>query len=318
MNKVNFNITNDTITVIWKGKPVIVKKGQSNFAMLRNVLLNENGDAVERNLTAMKSLEDWAQGNFTVNGDTVFYNGEALPEKLNKRIVEMATKGESPLPFFKFWENLKLNPSKRSVDQLWDFLNHAGIPLTEDGHFLAYKSVKENFLDHHSGTISNHPGTVVKMERNQISDDPQHPCHEGLHVGALGYVGSQYGSDSNIVIVRVNPRDVVCVPYDHSFMKMRVCEYLVQGLYVAPLSSTTQKDEDDGEEEFDTDEKTVVEGVGRKDKFDDMKSSELLAHTIAELRQYAKRLKIVGASKIPGGKVKLIAEILKVRKRLSK
>lgn len=345
----NYTITNDTIMAVVDGNPVTVRKGAPNFNALAQALLSGDEANVRANLTVARSLESWAQGKFTVEGETVKYNGEPLPSELNKRIVALAAANESPEPLFRFWENLKQNPSNRSVEQLWGFLQHCGIPLTEDGCFLAYKGVDEQLKDQYTHTIDNSPGQTVKMERNQISDDPRTPCHYGLHVGALSYAIS-FGP--RCIIVKVNPRDVVCVPYDENARKMRVCEYTVQGHYSGQLADTLHSDENDPDQlELDTEvdedelehgccgegeecsecasddeggkageqepEQPVVTVPKKWARLHKMTTAELYKQPIEKLRKYAgKALKIIGASKLPGGKTTLIGRILQVREGL--
>jgi hypothetical protein len=237
----------------------------------------------------------------------------------------MATNGEDPTALFRFHERLSRNPSFRSVQQLFKFLNHANIPFTKDGCFLAYKSVRSDYKDVHSGSWDNRPGAVNEMPRNQISDDPNHACHEGFHVGALSYARSFSGS--KMVVCKVDPEHVVCVPYDASQEKMRVCKYKVIGEWSGqPLDSLLHDDEAVVEPQPTARstpprkvkkevkvKKTAVSGAYKK--YDKMTSAELLTCSIDELRQYAgKGLEIVGASKIAGGKVALVSAIEKVRK----
>lgn len=291
----------------------------------------------------------------------------------------MVTRDEDPTKFFLFWERLQQNPSYRSVEQLWRFLSQKGIPFTKDGCFLAYKSVRSNYLDHHSGEYDNTPGRINRMDRNKVSDDPQTPCHEGFHVGALEYARTFGGSPSIIVVCKVNPKDVVCVPYDSSSQKMRVCEYKVVGIHNGQFLPDTSFDEDlppvtekvtvaeekapgpvqdkenpedpyfssdpddqggprgssvgDGDCPVADDQSQVAEvsdRPARKKKWDEaalgffskaeltklhnMGTVELMEESIETLRKYATyALKIVGASKISGGKVSLVSKIIEVR-----
>lgn len=237
-----YTVTNDSVMIIIDGRPTTVMRTAPNFTLLRDAVIAESWDDVRAHLRAGSSLSKWARGRFTVQDSTVFFDGVPVPSDFNSRIVEMATAGESPEPLFKFWERLQRNPSARSVEQLWRFLNLVGIPLTEDGHFLGYKGVRPDFKDCHSGTIDNHPGQVVGVPRNKVSDDPQTPCHFGLHVGSLEYASS-FGQ--RVVIVKVDPENVVCVPYDCTSQKMRVCEYEVVGHHgEGYMQSTTIPDSD--------------------------------------------------------------------------
>ena len=236
--------------------------------------------------------------------------------------------GSDPQPWVNFWERLMRNPSWRSVKQLFPFMAHEGIPILPDGCFLAYKSVTRGYLDHHSKKIDNHPGRTIKEKRNRISDDPTHACHFGLHVGALGYANT-FGSDRRIIICKIDPENVVCVPNDSSQQKMRVCEYFVIGEHPGKLLPNTNMvitEEDLLPKQVATvkaqPKKIKIDPVQpKKDpgatvshSYDDMDEEALMSQSIADLRKYAAaNLSIVGASKMSGGKVALASRILQVR-----
>jgi hypothetical protein len=338
-----FTATNDSVTVIYGGKPVPVKRGSANFEGLRRALIDEDWDEAVFHLRSDSSIERWTKGKFKVSNGVVSYNGAALPSDMNNRIVEMASLGDDPTPLMNFWERLQKNPSMRSVQQLWSFLNNIGIPLTADGCFLAYKSVRADFKDVYTGTIDNSVGKVVEMARNQISDNPDHACHAGLHVGALEYTGN-FHSGGRMVIAKVDPEHVVCVPNDHSFQKMRVCKYEVIGIHgEGHLPSRTISDEDlpDGSwDPYYDDEDLAYEDdlnfisdrlddlaqpalrvnvpTGKRtkklQKLDAMDEAELMQLSYDDLRRYAsKGLGIVGAYKITGGKWALVLAISRAR-----
>lgn len=243
-NQPKFTMTNESISIFSGGKMHTVQKGTGNFVALRNAIINEDWDAVPKNLTVAKALVEWVKGKFTLDGDTVSFEGNVLPRDLSKRITEMAANGESPEPLTKFWEKLQKNPSFRSVNQLWPFLNQKGIPFTKSGNFLAYKSVRMDYRDHHSGEFDNSPGRVNEMPRNKISDDPELACHDGFHVGALEYARSFGSGGRRIVICEIDPADVVCIPHDSSQQKMRVCKYKVIGNHNGQYMSDTVHEED--------------------------------------------------------------------------
>jgi hypothetical protein len=122
------------------------------------------------------------------------------------------------------------NPSKRAVTELYGFLEKNSLPITPDGHFLAYKKVRNDYLDIHSGTMDNSVGMIVEMERNEVDDNKDQTCSTGLHFCSQDYLphfGS--GSDSRVVIVKINPSDVVSIPSDYNNAKGRACRYVVVG-----------------------------------------------------------------------------------------
>jgi len=115
------------------------------------------------------------------------------------------------------------------VDELYGFLEKNNLPITPDGHFLAYKKVRNDFLDIHSGTMDNSPGTVVEMERFKVDDNKDQTCSTGLHFCGMSYLG-HFGSGSDrTVIVKIDPADVVSIPSDYNGAKGRACRYEVIG-----------------------------------------------------------------------------------------
>lgn len=312
-----YTVTRESAIVVMDGRLTTVKSGSPNFNALRQALIAENWSAVRDHLRADTSLVRWAKGHFSVVDGRVLFDGRAIPSDLNNRIFQMAAADENPEALFNFWERLQKNPSNRSVEQLWRFLNQIGIPLMADGCFLAYKGVRDDFKDVHSGTIENRPGAVIQMPRNQISDDPNTPCHVGLHVGAIEYATS-FGPRT--VICKVDPAHVVCVPNDHSSQKMRVERYEVIGLHGgAPMPSTTidELDLPEPSEQYDgqTQAAPVAKNRPKKwTKLDALDKFELMEQTLDTLRTYAsKGLKMVGVWRTAGGKLGLIEAIIKAR-----
>lgn len=338
--EIPFTMTNKTIVVNYGGKNHMIKQGDKNYVTLRDALLAEDWEAAKQRLSVPEAVNSWAKGKFKLSGDDVVFDGEKVPAGIRDRILEMAAKGDDAESVCKFWARLKRNPSYRSVEQLWSFLKNAGIPITKEGTFLAYKAVDRNYMDFHSHTLKNTVGTTIEMPRNKISDDPKEACHYGLHVGALAYASSFGDGDRRIVICEVSPEDVVCVPYDSSQQKMRVCKYRVIGLNTGELLSSTYTEEmpdiDSDEETIQVDSEPILltqdmeikkvdpetkvtapknSGVPKKfARIHKLSINALFEETTEKLREYASHgLKMVGVSKIPGGKVALIQAISKAR-----
>lgn len=341
MSNITYNISPGSVTVVVNGTATTVSSSSVNYKKLCAHLINQEWDLVPGCLTPAKTIENWATGHFKVVGDTISFKGEPLDPKLSRRIVAMAGRNEDPQAWFKFWERLQLNPSYRSVKQLYGFMEHDQIPIDENGFIIAYKSVRNDWMDHHSGTVLNKPGEKPTFPRNKISDDPDVACHEGLHIGSLKYAMSFGQTSSKIIVCRIDPADVVCIPKDCSQQKMRVCSYEVLGIHGAPLPSTTVKSEDLGVR-TPVKETTPPKVVPEKDRkvtsapkkpvteqpsttksldgdkswshMDKYNEAKLMESSLEDLRKYAAfGLHITGASKIPGGKPALVKKILDVR-----
>lgn len=319
-------ITRESVTVTVDSTPHIIRKDAVNYRDLVSALLAEDESLIDRCLTLCGVVRNWfaKYPEIEVAGETLKYKGVDVPQSISDRIHAMITSGDDPEVMIRFWERLSRNPSWRSTQQLYTFLQHNNIPLTPEGKILAYKAVRSDWKDFHSGKIANNLGAELSMPRNQISDDPNEACHVGFHVGALAYAESFGDDDRRMLVCEVDPEHVVSVPYDASAMKMRVCQYKVVGLVAAPMSSTVQKvepdfEEEDGDDWDDEDYECDCDGEGCGYCEDPELTSpppaststpDLESMTLDQLRRYASgTLKMVGASKIPGGKLALLQRI---------
>jgi hypothetical protein len=239
-------ISKESITIFLDGEAYTVKRGDENFTPALLAVGEGRWDDVPPLVSRGFLLQKWAQGDFTFADGLMHYKSFPLPHQLNERMLVMAKEKTSPEFLLKFWELLQGNPSKRSVTQLYDFLAHQNIPIDEDGYILAYKSVRRNYMDHHTGKVDNSVGAVPEMPRNHVDDDPHSACSDGYHLGALSYAqGFGGASKSRLMVCKVNPADVVSIPRDSSSRKMRVCKYKVIGHYGEALPSTVYDTEQD-------------------------------------------------------------------------
>lgn len=254
-------ITPQSITVILDGQSYMVGANHPNYQHLKVALKDKRWQDVPNYVDIPKTIELASKGIFKVTSDGVFKGAEKIHSVVTDRIMQFVREGKDFKPLFNFLEKVSKNPSRRSIKELYKFLEHKNLPLDSDGDFYAYKAVRNNFLDKHSGTFNNSIGKVVSIERNQVDDDARHACSYGLHVGSLEYVrsfASNYGglNGDQIVIVKVNPADVVSVPYDCNCQKVRVASYYVAELFKGELPQVTydyeSNDEDWEDEEYNT------------------------------------------------------------------
>lgn len=265
------------ITVIVNGKHFQVEVSHPNYDQIKELVKNKEWDKIENAVNVGRKLQrSFANSGVVVEDGAVSYNGEPVHNAVVDKMLEFAREGFCVDHLVKFLGLLMENPSKRSVDSLYEFLERHGLVIDEEGYFLAYKSVRNDWFDHHSGTIKNEIGATIKMARNKISDDPSSHCSYGLHVGSIKYVLEFGGSDKRVLLVRVNPKDVVSVPSDCDCQKMRVCEYTVLEEYtdkVALVQSDISEREIENwgeDDELDLDE----DNWDDEDEFDDWDDSD--------------------------------------------
>ena len=181
-------ITDSTITLIAETGPSVIGKSHPNFYKIKKALLQKNFLEVEELLDVKNGYKEFSNGLIAVDGDNLIYNGTIVHNVLTQRIVQMIHNGDEATPMLNFLVNLMDNPSEGSIDQLYTFLEHENLPITEDGCFLAYKAINRNYTDKYSGTISNKVGEKVKMPYEEVTADPTKHCSSGLHCGSIEYV----------------------------------------------------------------------------------------------------------------------------------
>ena len=229
----HFTASKSNISLLLGGRMYSIPATHAEFeAVYEHLKLPEHDfETLEGLIDRPVMMARMAAGLVTVVGNTVYYAGTALHNSLAVKLSNMLNEGFDAKPWGLFLNNLMENPNPASVQSLYDFLDQFDAPITEDGHFLAFKRVRDDYMDMHSGTMDNSPGNIVEMDRADVDADSSRTCSAGLHACATSYLGDFYADTANgrILVLKINPRDVVAVPSDYNFAKMRVCRYEVIG-----------------------------------------------------------------------------------------
>lgn len=258
---VPFMWVDGNLTVILANKAHQVLPDHTNYNLILEALPTATEDELLGLVDIGKAVANYSNGQVEVKNGRVLFEGEEVHGSISKRILEFMSKGLPFEPLVNFLKNLMENPSMQSQTELYDFLEHENLPITEDGHFLAYKAVRSDFRDKWKGEFDNRVGQVCTMRRAKVDDNRQMGCSQGLHAGALNYVAS-YGSveaGDKIVIVKINPQDVVSVPSDCNCEKLRTCRYEVVGEYQGELLKPLYKSEFTEDEYHDDEDNNIYD-----------------------------------------------------------
>jgi hypothetical protein len=249
-------IQGSNIVVVIDNKSHTVTKSHMAYEKIKEAIRVGDWETVRGIVDPVKTVLNYGAGHVSVQGEKVFWKGQLMNNGLTRRMLQMYEEGFPIEPLVRFMENLMQNPSFRAVNELYGFLEKNNLPITPDGHFLAYKKVRDDYLDVYSGTTPNRLAdtwtveelasmpitagaknevqisvvdgvTVVEMPRNAVNDDQNNTCSEGLHFCSEYYL-SHFGG-ARIVILKINPADVVSIPTDYNNSKGRTCRYAVVG-----------------------------------------------------------------------------------------
>jgi len=253
-------VTRNNITVFHLGKQYTVAKESSAYNDLLEAFRQGDWDYIPDLLSKEALLKTKSGGKLRVENGQVYLLDDddcefVVSKSLNDSILFHMEQELDLTPLVAFAKNLQLNPSSRSVQQLFNWLENTRLTITEDGHFIAYKGVTSDFKDPHTKKENNSPGAVCEMRRNEVDDDPSRTCSHGYHVATYDFAK---GYSQRLVSVKINPKDVVSVPTDYNMAKMRVSRYQVLeevgSECTKPVYSSKYEDEEYEDEDEDYDE----------------------------------------------------------------
>ena len=224
-NAIPYIIRKDSVTVVLTDTPYIIRESDKKYKKAIKFIKAEQWDELKKLIDVKNHISEFLNGKIKVVRGRFEYNGQVIHNSLTKRIMQMHSDGFPVDPMINFLVNLMENPSFTAVNGLYDFLETNNLPITTDVFFLAYKRIREDYTDVRTGTIDNSVGKVVSMPRNEVQDNSNITCAPGLHVCSREYL--QHFSGEKVILVKVNPKDVVSVPKDYNFSKMRTCKYEV-------------------------------------------------------------------------------------------
>jgi hypothetical protein len=226
------------ITVVLDGERHSINAGNGMFSKALEAYKVNDWDAFigcVNPTIRLKSLYASYEGIEVKDGNLYVFD-EPVHSTLATRVLSFLEAGLDCVHLFKFILKLNLNPSKRAVDELYTFLEHRALPITDNGNFLAYKAVREDYTDKYTGKFLNTIDAVLEMPRNKVDDDKNVGCSYGFHAGTVEYAKDFMGREGHLMIVEINPADVVSIPTDCQFQKLRTSKYKVVGEYEIDLT----------------------------------------------------------------------------------
>ena len=223
-------IDEQNITLVIDNKSHTIPNSSLNFIAIKEALIKGEFESIPELLDTKKALETHSLGAVSCNGETVTFNGEAVNNSATQKLLNLLADGYSNItPWLRFIEKLMANPSHNSREQAYKFIEHRGMPLTEEGNIIGYKGVADNYKDKYSGNFDNSVGAENWMMRSNVDDNINNGCSAGFHIGSHEYADSWGGQDGRLMLVEFSPADIVSVPHCSEYQKLRVCRYKVIG-----------------------------------------------------------------------------------------
>ena len=227
-SKISAVFTEGVMHLMFDGETHTIDPSHANYNMVLDSLRKGDYERVKQLAEIVPAIINWGDEELTVLNGEMSFKGVTLDPVFSDRVLKMLKDNVNKEPLKKFLANLFQNTSQKSIEQTPRFLEACDLPITEDGCILAYRKVTEDFKDFRTKKMDNSVGQIVKEDRRLISDDADVTCDRGLHACSLGYLESSgLFNGGKLILVKINPKNIVAVPTDYNRTKMRVCEFEV-------------------------------------------------------------------------------------------
>ena len=234
-----YSKSKNVLSLLIGDKSYTLPKTHINYEQISNMLDGIDIDwvAIQKLANGNDCLLEYTGKNIKIRNGAFYYkspNGKTINLAENivvSRIVENFKKGMDFNYLLQFLDNVAENPSNTAIQELYLFLEDNSLPITPDGYFLAFKRITNDYKDCRTSTFDNRVGAIVEMKREDVDDDRDRTCSNGLHFCAKGYL--KFYPGDRIVVVKINPADVVSIPSDYDNMKGRCCKYMVVAEVIA-------------------------------------------------------------------------------------
>ena len=230
----SFILNADGISGLAQGKPFTVERDHPSFDQVVNAVKRKQWGEIHKlvniSYAVQRSLDKRTKRSevrVDVDAGIVYFREKELNIALTSRIVDMMQQGFDVAPMVKFLENLMQNPSQVAIEELYLFLEASKLSITNDGHFIAYKRVRDDMKSYHDGKTEHVVGQYTEMNREDCDDNRNRTCSYGLHFCAQSYLPHYNGNQGNVLVLKINPKDVVSIPSDYDNAKGRACRYQV-------------------------------------------------------------------------------------------
>ena len=254
----SFILLPNSLVAVTGGKQYSVDSTHPNYAVIIAAIKAGEWDKVPGMIDVGKFINDNGQNKITVQNGVVMYGNDQVRGVLVDRLLGMLTEGFDVDPMVALLANLMANPAKTAIDEFYLFIESGKMPITEDGCVIAYKRVDDNYFDCYTHEVVNKPYdlmtkeerqlgkwvagsvttevvngvTVVSMPREKVDPNRHNECSVGLHFCSLSYLCEFNNNTGRILLVKINPKDIVSIPQDYNNTKGRCWKYEIIGSLV--------------------------------------------------------------------------------------
>jgi hypothetical protein len=223
------------ITVIHNQNVYDISSHEPRFKSVLSLIKKKQFTKLPKYISNEGIFSDVANKNeiFELRDRVLFIENEPVPDMLGTEIIKRYHNQKDLVPLLKFWDSLKKNTDKQTVEDLYSFLKNDGHHILDDGSFVAYRTVDYDFKDIWTKSVKNEIGSTITLDKAKVDANKNNSAGFGLHVAtiqkAINFGGWNVGSTKvRLLAVKVFPEDVVVGIDPHNpYAYLRTCRYTI-------------------------------------------------------------------------------------------
>ena len=258
-DRLSFHIVNDKVTAVVDNQMYSCDQTHKNYDKIIAAIKAGDADELPSLFSMARAVSDYVSpsGRLKVQDNRVFYregSGDRaqwfpIHFEMVDHLLELMEFGAPIDAFVNFVERVMKNPSSECIEELFPFMYRGQdiqkyLPILPDGRFIAYKRVRPDWFDFHSGTVRyvslqekypdweqrgmswllSQPGHMIGSPRWCVDSNINRECSTGYHVGRYEYINNFHEDvvDSHILKMACDPSQVVAAKRDGSMKKVRM------------------------------------------------------------------------------------------------
>lgn len=227
---INFISRTDELIIVLDNVPYVIARTDKRFDTIKDYVINADEESLRKVLSTKYQVQNLldqliAEGIEQVDTD-YYYLDNPIPMDLSQYLHSAIEQG-SWSGIVNFIKRLFKNPSYRTRQDAFAFMERNKLPIQEDGRFLAFRVVTDNYLDKYTRTMSNAVGQTVEIDWDMVDTNPDITCSRGLHACSKDYLQGFYSNGDRIIAVAIGPEDIGAIPSDYNGSKLRCRKFEV-------------------------------------------------------------------------------------------
>jgi hypothetical protein len=237
----NYIVTDNSIAIFAGAKPFVARKEHPSYQKIKNLVKAQKFEEATKLFDIGNSISNQSNGKITIKNNNIYWNEKPLHNYVASRILALLKEGFDTKPVINFLEDLynnnplvKQDNNHYLVNDLFKFLEANDLPWCPDGSFLAWKRVRKDGFDIHSGTIQYKVGEIIEESFDRVDKNRDNHCSVGLHFASAAYYKrSNFGenTDYKTLLVKIMPSWVCSIPSDYGNSKGRAYKMFVYAEY---------------------------------------------------------------------------------------